>query len=79
MKWKNKKQKEMFDNFTNDGDKTKKKFLFLPVTLQGETRWLEYAYIKYISWPRFRWIGTRFSWLPISWSAELEHDLQGEI
>jgi hypothetical protein len=43
-----KKEKElMVDHYCNDTKRQKTKFLWLPVTIDGETRWLETATIEY--------------------------------
>lgn len=41
------KQKEMIDAYWNSTRKTKTKFLWWPLTIGGETRWLETATIEY--------------------------------
>lgn len=41
------KEKEMKDGYWNNIRKNKTKFLWLPVTIDGETRWLEIAIIEY--------------------------------
>ena len=41
------KKKEMISAYANDRRKIVKKFLFFPIELQGEKRWLEVAEIEY--------------------------------
>lgn len=41
------KEKEMKDKYWNNIRKTKTKFLWWPITIDGETRWLEIAIIEY--------------------------------
>jgi hypothetical protein len=41
------KEKEMRKNYWNSTSKTKEKFLWWPITIDGETRWLEKATIEY--------------------------------
>ncbi len=41
------KEKEMQEAFWNNIRKTKTKFLWWPITIDGETRWLEIATIEY--------------------------------
>ena len=40
-------KKEIRDAYWSSKSKTKTKFLWLPVTIKGETRWLETATIEY--------------------------------
>lgn len=42
------KQKELREAYLNHNKKTKTKFLWLPLTIDGETRWLEKATIEYV-------------------------------
>ena len=41
------KEKEMIEAYWKSTRKTKTKFLWLPLTIYGETRWLETATIEY--------------------------------
>lgn len=41
------KQKELREAYLNYNKKTQTKFLWLPLTIDGETRWLETATIEY--------------------------------
>ena len=41
------KEKELRDDYIKSTRKTKTKFLWLPLTIYGETRWLETATIEY--------------------------------
>ena len=41
------KEKEMIEAYWKSTRKTKTKFLWCPVTIKGETRWLEIATIEY--------------------------------
>jgi hypothetical protein len=41
------KEKEMRKNYWNSTSKIKEKFLWWPITIDGETRWLEKATIEY--------------------------------
>ena len=41
------KKKEMIDVYWSSKKKIKTKFLWLPITIDGETRWLEKATIEY--------------------------------
>jgi hypothetical protein len=41
------KEKEMIDAYWNNKRKIKTKFLWWPITIDGETRWLETATIEY--------------------------------
>lgn len=40
-------QKELRQHYYADDNKQETKFLWLPLTIDGETRWLETATIKY--------------------------------
>lgn len=45
------KKKELIDAYLNDDAKVVVKFLWLPLTIKGETRWLEKAEVKYkVDW-----------------------------
>ena len=41
------KEKELKDSYINNTRKYKHKFLWFPLTIDGETRWLEEAHIVY--------------------------------
>jgi hypothetical protein len=41
------KEKQLRDDYIKSTRKTKTKFLWLPLTIYGETRWLETATIEY--------------------------------
>ena len=41
------KEKQLRDDYINSTKKIKTKFLWLPLTIYGETRWLETATIEY--------------------------------
>jgi hypothetical protein len=41
------KEKQLREDHINSTKKTKTKFLWLPITIYGETRWLETATIEY--------------------------------
>ena len=41
-------KKELLEAYFNDDKKTKTKFLWWPMTISGETRWLETAEIVYV-------------------------------
>jgi hypothetical protein len=41
------KEKQLREDYINSRRKTKTKFLWLPLTIYGETRWLETATIEY--------------------------------
>lgn len=41
------KEKQLRDDYIKSTRKTKTKFLWLPITIHGETRWLETATIEY--------------------------------
>ena len=42
------KQKELREAYIYHNKKTQTKFLWLPLTIDGETRWLETATIEYV-------------------------------
>jgi hypothetical protein len=41
------KEKDLIEDYFNNTKKGKNKFLWLPMTISGETRWLETADISY--------------------------------
>jgi hypothetical protein len=41
------KEKQLREDYINSTRKTKTKFLWLPITIYGETRWLETATMEY--------------------------------
>jgi hypothetical protein len=41
------KEKQLRENYIKSTRKTKTKFLWIPLTIHGETRWLETATIEY--------------------------------
>lgn len=41
------KERQLREDYINSTTKTKTKFLWLPLTIYGETRWLETATIEY--------------------------------
>lgn len=60
------KKKEMIEDYVNDHRKIVTKFLFFPLELQGETRWLEVAEIEYRVVRRTEFIMdlTYYKWKP---------------
>ena len=48
MRWKQK--PEVFEEFTDGDIRVVRKFLWRKTTLNGETRWLEFADIRYGCW-----------------------------
>lgn len=61
------KEKELRDAYLYDTEKVKHKFLYWPVTINGETRWLEEAWIKYRVkkdnlpfWDSYYWCAVEF-------------------
>ena len=60
------KEKQLIEDYWEDTKKTKTKFLWWPMTIDGETRWLETAEILYkVKWHE-DWIGNRYyDWTPI--------------
>ena len=61
------KEKELIDAYWNATEKVKNKFLWLPVTINGETRWLEEAWIKYRvnRDSHLFWDSQAFYWCPV--------------
>jgi hypothetical protein len=61
------KKKEMIDAYWSSKSKIKTKFLWLPITINGETRWLEKATIEYrVDWERDLVDDKYYFWKPIN-------------
>jgi hypothetical protein len=61
------KKKEMMDAYWSSKLKIKTRFLWLPVTIKGETRWLEKATIEYrVDWERDLVDDKYYFWKPIN-------------
>jgi hypothetical protein len=61
------KKKEMMDAYWSSKPKIKDKFLWFPVTINGETRWLEKATIEYrVDWERDFVDDKYYFWKPIN-------------
>lgn len=58
------KEKELIEAYFNFTKKQKTKFLWLPVTIYGETRWLETATIGYKVKKNDTLFGIEYSWEP---------------
>ncbi len=58
------KEKELIKAYFNFTKKQKTKFLWLPVTIDGETRWLETATIEYKVKKNYTLLGIEYSWEP---------------
>ena len=68
------KEKQLRDDYIKSTRKTKTKFLWLPLTVYGETRWLETATIEYrvvSEEPLYALIGGRnYYWAPFNFIDE---------
>ena len=61
------KEKEIKEAYSNRTRKTKTKFLWLPVTIGGETRWFETATIEYrVSFNFGLFVDRYYYWEPFS-------------
>jgi hypothetical protein len=58
------KEKELRDAYYKDTIKRKTKFLWYPITIDGETRWLETATIDYTVKRNWAVFDVYFSWEP---------------
>ena len=58
------KEKELIEAYLNSTRKQKTRFLWLPVTIDGETRWLETATIEYKVKKSDTLCGIEYSWKP---------------
>lgn len=58
------KEKELIEAYLNFTKKQKTRFLWLPVTIDGETRWLETATIEYKVKKSDTLCGIKYSWEP---------------
>ena len=67
------KEKELIDAYWSSKPKIKTKFLWLPVTIKGETRWLEKATIEYKVSFGYDLMGVKYYfWEPINFIEENE-------
>jgi hypothetical protein len=65
------KEKEILDAYWNSKRKTKTKFLWWPLTIKGETRWLEIATIEYkVDWKYDLFLDKYYYWSPIKFINE---------
>ena len=65
------KEKEMIDAYWNNKLKYKTKFLWWPITIDGETRWLETATIEYkVDWKYDLVLDKYYYWSPIKFINE---------
>ena len=65
------KEKELRDNYIKSTRKTKTKFLWLPLTIYGETRWLETATIEYrVEYEDGLMSGRNYYWKPFNFIDE---------
>ena len=61
------KEKEMIDAYWNNKRKIKTKFLWWPITIDGETRWLETATIKYAVGYDWDFVNNKYYyWAPLN-------------
>jgi hypothetical protein len=60
------KKKQLINDYVNDRRTIVTKFLFFPLELQGETRWLEMAEIEYkvVKKTEFILDTTYYKWIP---------------
>jgi hypothetical protein len=58
------KEKELRDAYFNNTTKRKTKYLWYPITIDGETRWLETATIDYTVKKLVGGFDVYFSWEP---------------
>jgi hypothetical protein len=65
------KEKEILDAYWKSTHKTKTKFLWWPLTIKGETRWLETATIEYkVDWKYDLFLDKYYYWSPIKFINE---------
>jgi hypothetical protein len=65
------KEKELREDYFNSTRKTKTKFLWLPITIDGETRWLETATIEYrVTYEDGLLSGRNYYWAPFNFIDE---------
>lgn len=65
------KEKEILDAYWNSKRKIKTKFLWWPITIDGETRWLETATIEYkVDWKYDLFLDKYYYWSPIKFINE---------
>jgi hypothetical protein len=58
-------QKKLKDNYINGVTKVDVVFLWLPTTIDGETRWLELATIEYkVDYEDTVFFGRVYKWIP---------------
>ena len=61
-----KKQKELSDKFRNvNYEEEVTKFLWVPIMIDGDVRWLRKIKMRKIPWAKSSIFGTRFFWLYI--------------
>jgi hypothetical protein len=61
------KEKEMINNYWTNKTKLKRKFLWLPINIDGETRWLETATIEYrVDYKEDLFCNRYYFWKPIN-------------
>jgi hypothetical protein len=67
------KEKEMINAYWGNKKKIKTKFLWLPITIDGETRWLETATIEYrVDCERDFVYNKYYFWKPLNFIEENE-------
>jgi hypothetical protein len=60
-------EKQLREDHINSTKKTKTKFLWLPITIYGETRWLETATIEYrVEYEDGLLSGRNYYWKPFN-------------
>ena len=65
------KEKQLRQDYINSTRKTKTKFLWLPLTIYGETRWLETATIEYrVTYEDGLLSGRNYYWAPFNFIDE---------
>jgi len=65
------KEKEILDAYWNSKRKIKTKFLWWPLTIDGETRWLETATIEYkVDWKYDLFLDKYYYWAPTEFINE---------
>jgi len=61
------KEKQLREDYINSTKKTKNKFLWLPITIYGETRWLETATVEYrVDYENGILSGRNYYWKPFN-------------
>lgn len=68
MKWKtSNKQQELSEKFRTDYEETITKYLWLPLRINGEWRWLEECTVERMPWIRETIFGNRYFWIHIKY------------